>query len=182
MLRAFTLFLLLSLLLSYCARVAPNSQVPPTEDPESYEVYSVILNSFSKQHAKSMVIRAETKGEEMCLQPEKESKKLIGDAITNYVRLNGKTWPLQERFNIEQPYKLMKNAEVEKAIEGKPIFEFYLIELSAVGFNSEKTIAVVYMGYICGGLCGAGGFHVLQKKDGIWTPLKWKGDSCHWVA
>src|SRR5215831_16996742 len=106
MLRKFTLFWLLSLLLSCCARVAPNSQVPPTEDPDSYEVYSAILKSFSDKSAKSIVIKAQTNNYEMCLRPEKESGKLIGDAITGYIVLNKKTWPLQERFNIGRPYKL----------------------------------------------------------------------------
>jgi hypothetical protein len=56
------------------------------------------------------------------------------------------------------------------------------IELSAIGFNADKTVAVVYMGHLCGGLCGGGQFHVLQKKDGKWEPLKWQGKRCAWVS
>jgi hypothetical protein len=56
------------------------------------------------------------------------------------------------------------------------------IELSAVGFNATKTVAVVYMGHHCGSLCGGGGFHVLEKKNGQWVPLEWKGSSCGWAA
>lgn len=55
------------------------------------------------------------------------------------------------------------------------------IELSAVGFNTEKTVAVVYIGHNCGVLCGGGHFHVLQKREGKWQPLKWKGSSCAWA-
>ena len=56
------------------------------------------------------------------------------------------------------------------------------MELSAVGFNVNKTVAVVYMGHYCGALCGGGGFHVLKKKDGKWVALDWKGSSCAWAS
>ena len=57
-----------------------------------------------------------------------------------------------------------------------------LLEFSAVGFNPDKTIAVVYMGHSCGDLCGGGTFHVLEKIDGKWKPLEWKGSSCAWAS
>jgi hypothetical protein len=56
------------------------------------------------------------------------------------------------------------------------------IELSAVGFNVDKTVAVVYMGHHCGPLCGSGGFHVLEKKDGKWVALGWEGSGCAWAS
>jgi hypothetical protein len=40
------------------------------------------------------------------------------------------------------------------------------IELSAVGLNHDKTVAIVYVGHHCGGLCGGGGFRVLHKAEG----------------
>ena len=56
------------------------------------------------------------------------------------------------------------------------------VYLSAVGFNADKTVAVVSIGHWCGGLCGEGQYHVLQKKDGRWIPLEWKGDRCSWES
>jgi len=56
------------------------------------------------------------------------------------------------------------------------------IELSAVGFNHDKTVAIVYIGHHCGRLCGGGGFRVLRKAEGKWKGLTWKGGSCAWAS
>src|SRR5262249_227524 len=56
------------------------------------------------------------------------------------------------------------------------------IELSAVGFNPEKTVAVVYVGHHCGNLCAGGHFQVLLKKNGKWAPIEWKGIASAWAS
>jgi hypothetical protein len=56
------------------------------------------------------------------------------------------------------------------------------ITLSPVAFNAHKTIAVVYMDHSCGSLCGGGGFYVLEKKDGIWRNMRWRGTSRAWAS
>jgi len=43
-----------------------------------------------------------------------------------------------------------------------------LISFSNVGFNIHHTQAFVYGGYMCGGLCGAGYYFLLQKVNGRW--------------
>lgn len=55
-------------------------------------------------------------------------------------------------------------------------------KLDPVAFNADKTIAVVYMGHSCGSLCGGGTFYVLEKKDGIWSSMRWRGTSCAWAS
>jgi hypothetical protein len=163
------------------------------EDAEAYEVYSAIIPTgwlWQVQKAKTLVIQSETKGYKMCLQPEAESEKIIEQAISEYANLNEKTWLLQRQLNIEKPYELVPYDELRSALKQGWWENFYKqypnsggwIELSAVGFNADKTVAVVYMGHYCGSLCGAGGFHVLQKKDGKWAPLTWKGGSCGWES
>jgi len=52
------------------------------------------------------------------------------------------------------------------------------IVLSPVAFHGDKTVAVVYMGHSCGGDT----FYVLEKKDGIWKNLRWRGTSCAWAS
>ncbi len=136
------------------------------------------------------MIRAEAKGYEMCLRPEKESENIIGAAISEYVKLNKGSWLLKRKFGIDIPYELISSAELTSTFEQGGWERFYakypdsggLIELSAVGFNADKTVAVVYMGHSCGLLCGGGEFHVLQKRDGKWLPLSWRGMSCSWVS
>jgi hypothetical protein len=189
----FILPLISSLLLYQSSAVSTDNQPKPYEDAEAYEVYSTILPTewpWQVAKAKSLVIRSETKGYKMCLSPDEESEKIIGQAISQYVKLNEKTWLLKRGLNVEKPYELVPYEELSSALKQGWWENFYKqypnsggwIELSAVGFNADKTVAVVYMGHHCGGLCGGGGFHVLQKKDGKWAPLTWKGSSCSWVS
>src|SRR5262249_36062391 len=149
-----------------------------------YEVYSSILPSvwpWRVENAKTLVIHSETRAYTMCLRPDPESQQVIWQAISEYIKLNEKTSPIQRNFNIEKPYGLISTDELNR-MSGYPGWEqFYKqhpnsggrIELSAVGFNADKTVAVVYMGHHCGGFCGGGGFHILRKRDGKWEPLSW---------
>jgi len=185
--------LISSLLLFQNGATNKDAPLKSYEDAEAYEVYSAILPTewpWRVANAKSLVIQSETKGYKMCLLPEAESEEIIGPAISEYVKLNEKTWLLQERLNIEKPYKFITSDGLKIVFEHGDWEKFGKqypdsggwIELSAVGFNTDKTVAVVYMGHHCGMLCGGGGFHVLQKKDGKWEPLKWNGTSCSWAS
>jgi hypothetical protein len=190
------LLLISSLALSQDSAVKTDNPPKPYEDAEAYEVYSTIIPTGwlrQAQEVKTLVIRKETRAYKMCLRPEGESEKIIGEAISDYVKLSEKAWLLQQRLNIEKPYELIAYDELKLALKQGGWENFYKqypnsggywIELSAVGFNADKTVAVVYMEHRRAGLgLGSGGkFHVLQKQDGKWAPLKWKGRSCAWES
>jgi hypothetical protein len=188
------IFLLITLpLLPQSAGVTKDELPVSYTDADAYEVYSTIIPSewpLLVAHSKTLVITSSTKGYKMCLSPEQESAEIIGPAISDYVRLNEKTWLLQQKFSLERPYRMLSSDESKAIFKEGGWEDFYrqypdsggMIELSAVGFNTDKTVAVVYMGHSCGMLCGGGGFHVLQKKDGKWIPLKWRGLSCAWAS
>lgn len=188
----FTSLLILVLLL-FQGVISSSGKAPRYEDQEAYEVYSAILPSewpLRVAHAKTVIIQTETKGYEMCLRPEEEWQEKIGPAISDYVRSNAKPSLLQPGIKVEVPYRLIMADELKSAIQTAGWEGFYQrypdsggwMELSAVGFNVNKTVAVVYMGHHCGALCGGGGFHVLEKKDGKWVALDWKGSSCAWAS
>lgn len=193
MLKNFSLILMASLLFAQNAAVSKDDHPKPYEDEEAYAVYSAIIPTewpTTVAKAKTLAISRETRGYEMCLRPEGEWQGTVGPAISDYVKKNEKPMLLQNNFNLDVPYQLLTADEVKAAFAAGSWEGFYkqfpnsggLMELSAVGFNKGKTVAVVYMGHGCGGLCGGGGFHVLQKKDGKWIPLKWTGLSCSWVS
>jgi hypothetical protein len=192
MLGKVTSLLILALLLSQGV-ISSSDKAPLYEDQEAYEVYSAIIPlewPLRDAHAKTLIIQNETKGYEMCLRPEKEWQEKIGPAISNYVRSNAKPSLLQQRIKVGVPYRLIMADELRSTIQTAGWEGFYQrypdsggwMELSAVGFNVNKTVAVVYMGHHCGPLCGGGGFHVLEKKDGKWVALDWKGSSCAWAS
>ena len=162
------------------------------DDADAYEVYAAILPSewpLRVAHAKQLVILSETKSFQMCLKPA-ESEARVGPAISNYLELNKKKWLLLPKLSFELPYQFLEAGKIEALTKQGRWDEYYhqypdsggVIQISAVGFNPDKTIAVVYMGHSCGALCGGGTFHVLEKIDGKWKPLEWKGSSCAWAA
>ena len=194
MLQQVAVLLLMACFLPQNPVVTKDEPTTPYDDAEAYEVYSAILPSEWQARAaksKTLVILNATKAYKMCLIPEKESEELIGPAIADYVRLNEKPWLLQQQnFKQTPPPKLVSSEELKSLFERSKWAAFYrkyedsdgLIELSAVGFNADKTVAVVYMGHSCGVLCGGGRFHVMQKKDGKWVQLEWLGESCEWAS
>ena len=182
----------LALLLTQ-AVISSSGKAPLYEDEEAYEIYSAILPwewPLRDAHAKGLIIQTETKGYQMCLRPDNEWQEKIGPAISDYVRSNLKPSLLQPKIKVSVPYQLIIVDELTSALQTVGWEGFYQrypdsggwIELSAVGFNVDKTVAVVYMGHHCGPLCGGGGFHVLEKKDGKWVALDWKGSSCAWAS
>jgi hypothetical protein len=189
------LTLLIASLTHASQRIAPEAQTPIYDVVEAYEVYAAILPSewsWKDAKAKRLVIRANTTNSNMCLQPDADSAKLIGAAIANYVQQNQHAWLLQSRLKIEKPYVLLSPEGIKSTFDRSPggweaFYQMYpdsggIIDLSAVGFNADKTIPIVYSGHDCGSLCGGGGFSVLQKKAGKWESLPWKGSACAWVS
>ena len=97
------------------------------------------------------------------------------DAIAGFNRVQKKKWLLQRNFQIEKSYKLV-SSDVIKALPDHPPSLAASVVMSAVGFNHEKTRAIVYMGSSCGGLCGSWRFHLLEKVHGNWKEVP--GDMC----
>ena len=54
--------------------------------------------------------------------------------------------------------------------------------VSAVGFNDEKTRAMVYIENYCGLLCAGGQFYLLEKNDGQWVRPKMGISRCMWES
>jgi hypothetical protein len=183
-------WLLLTVLFAVPQTVHPTTEAPlePYDVKEAYEVYAAILPddwTWRVAHSTTLAILSETVAYKMCLDPDKESQSLLRSAIDDYITLNKKKWALQRQFEIEKPYELIAPEETWTSWEtfGKRHKGSNgWIELSAVGFNADKTIAIVYSGHHCGWLCGGGGFALLQKTDGKWQPLKWKGNACAWMS
>ena len=50
---------------------------------------------------------------------------------------------------------------------------------SPVGFSADGQFAVMYAGQYCGGLCGWGGFILLENESGVWVVV---GDKWLWVS
>jgi len=195
---AFALSLVVLSGVTQISQEAPSQEAAAYNDPDAYEVYSAILPQewpWRVAKAQALAIRTETEPYKMCGHPDSESdrpQQPLVAAIADYEKENQKEWLLQKQFEISKPYELVSKEEITTAFNegvglGWRTFNTRhpdshgWVELSAVGFDSSKTVAIVYVGHHCGGLCGGGTFHVLQKIDGKWMPVKW-GSFCMWVS
>jgi hypothetical protein len=168
----------------------------PYNDSEAYKVYEALLPTdwtLTVAHARRLLIQAETGSIDFCLKPAPESAELLQPLFDSFVALSKTSWLLQPKFNLSTPYEFASREDLQSFFkpggggwEGLarryPNSVHSYIVLSPVAFNGDKTMAVVYMGHSCGGLCGGGAFHVLEKKDGIWESMRWRGTSCAWAS
>lgn len=175
--------------------LAPESpgKAEPYDDPDADAIYAVILPTLwplANAKAEQLVTLRETRAYKMCLQPDPEWEPLLRPAMEDYLRLGRRIRLLQPLLRPTVPCIFLSREEIDGMMRksGGGWDEFYRrypksrgwIELSAVGFNADRTIAIVYAGWHCGWPCGGGSFHVLQKVGGKWRPLEWQGTWCSW--
>jgi len=175
----FRSLLMIFVLLSSLILVSQDAQhelVAPYENADAYDVYDAILSIDAASATSPLVISAVTEPSGMCLKPEGEWKRLLMPAIADYNEQNEKTYRLQPKFRMKQQYELLAKQEIYARF--KHPGEGGWVVLSAVGFNRQRTVAILWVSTGCPGLCGSGTFHVLHKIEGKWKPLEWKGKSC----
>jgi len=162
------------------------STAQPYDEPDAYHIYSLLLpEEESYGFAKgTLIIQEETESNAAvvgaCLNPE--AAKQFKDAISDYERFRTKPWLLQWKFKIEKPYEIVNSktiARLEASDQPRPKSGGHIF-ISPVGFNRGKTLAIVYTGSICGGLCGSSKFHLLKKVNGQWKEVS--GVTCVTVS
>ncbi|HEX8175441.1 MAG TPA: hypothetical protein VF543_10000 [Pyrinomonadaceae bacterium] len=96
------------------------------------------------------------------------------------VKSQNDTSRLEPKLSIKIKYLLVKDEELDalfkdnvmggwEAFERKYPKSSGFLTFSRVGFNSDKSQALVYKSWSCGGLCGGGGYILLTKKKGVWV-------------
>jgi hypothetical protein len=154
----------------------------PYEVADAYEIYSLLLpgeQSYGFAQG-TLVIQEETLAsvelDDNCLTPQ--AAREFKDAIEDYKRHN-KPMVLQRRYKIDRPYELVTTETIGNFIRDFNWDEFYkrypgsggIIMMSAVGFNRQRTLAIVYTWSTCNNLCGRGSFNLLKKAHGKWVSV-----------
>jgi hypothetical protein len=162
------------LLLSVASPVAQESPATqPYDDADAYRIYSLLLPheeaySFAKD---ALMIQENAVPEDIsgaCLRQTDASR--FKGAIAGYNRTNKTKWLFQRQFQIAKPYRIV-SAKVISALPDHPQGAVSFVRMSAVGFNREKTQAIVFVKSSCGGLCGPWRFHILKKAHGKWSEI-----------
>jgi hypothetical protein len=150
----------------------------PYDVAEAYQVYSAIISKVSPNpETNTWFIRIDTLPTDRSLddQAREQWKQTRGadTALDDYLKVNGNTWLLQRKFTLPNPYRLVTRDQLKAMFpphfRGGNFGELWL-ELSGVGFNADKTVAVVYMDHVCTSqcCCAEGNCYVLQKQNGKW--------------
>jgi len=188
----------LALALSGCGnRARIQSHIPANtglyEDSEGYVVLSTLLGGASQEtHSASIRINLLTHVEstsgvnslEDCMKVPEEFR----EAANDYERRAKTPYMLKSKFSINTQYDLVGETRIVGTTRKPPSTTdkdvpakmssgtFYL---SPVGFDANHTHAIVYKNYLCGNLCGWGGFHLLVKNAGRWEEAK-DVTACAW--
>ena len=160
---------------------------------EIYEVYSAVLpmDSWYWENSKVILILADIPPREWPIGSPREA--LHGDTkftesfepiFTSFDMANKTAMTLHSDLRVAKPIRLVSRAELDATFQSPsgtnvgdgwegfrhhfPDSAGYLI-LSAVGFNADRTIALVYEEHRCGGLCGAARYFILQKREEGWV-------------
>jgi hypothetical protein len=164
-------------------------------NPEAYKVYEALLpTDWTVAHARRLLLQAQTGSKlDFCLKPDPESAALLQPIFDSFITLTNTTWLLPPSFKLSIPSESASSEDLqaffkpggagwEGLAKRYPASAHSNIVLSPVAFNADNTIAVVYMGPSYGSLCGGGTSYVLEKKDGIWRSMRWRGTSCAWAS
>ena len=189
-LKVLVLFAVLPIITAHPQEQQP--QVPkPYEDANAYQIYSLLLpNEEASSFAKgTLVVQEQTVSSAFSREcVTREVARTFKDAIVDFQRVNQTEWLLQRQFVSDKPYELV-NREMLTALfkEGGwnafgkryPGSGGYTV-MSAVGFNKEKSLAIVYSGSSCGNLCGSWSLHLFSKRRGKWVAVP--GVTCATVS
>jgi hypothetical protein len=175
-------------------------------DADEYAVISVIINDWGRHKSDdsdtsklTLLIKDATepwKGfgddfESFAAGLKESSKELLAETIEDYKIKNKGPHKLSARFDTKARYALVDADEIDGffRVKGPGGWEdFYkkypksggFVTFSRVGFNSDRTQALVYQSHSCGGLCGGGSCLLFEKKGGVWVEKGAVGGS--WVS
>lgn len=186
--------------LSLDQRASPRVPAKDITDPDAYSVYRAVIPHewpVRVANAKRLVIAREAATYDQCLPTGPPMGAEWRPVLENYKAENEGVRHLLADRDLGIPY-IVQPLEELNAFFTPPAgnFErgwsnFYrrypdsggYMEVSAVGFNTTKTRALVYVSHHCGGLCGGGSHHLLEKGDGGWQRANLKDvKMCIWMS
>jgi len=186
-------FLLTSLAL--CRPCALTASVQSDSDgvsEEEYEIYSSIIKQFYVEpRTKQLIIEERTfrydfgGGEDEPWREKYKGVTIDGSAADDYEAKNGNKWLLnKDSFKLPVKTSLITDDDLKTIFHGNwgdlQWINFYrrfpdsrgFIMLSRIGFNTQHTQGLMYVGSRCGPGCGDIHFLLLEKINGAWSIKK----------
>jgi len=158
-------------------------------EEEKYAVLSAVINAMYIEGETSLLVIANDGPctEEQLQAPDQQHSEelenfafaglpgLKSETIMNYHDGMRGCHRLLREFDIPATYVLVDRSESNRLFDGgwSQFHEKYpgssgVLDFSEVAFDFEQRQALVRVSRNCGGECGAGGFVLLKKVDGVW--------------
>jgi hypothetical protein len=171
-------------------RVQSNSDAGVSD--EEYEIYSAAIKQMYVQpETKLLIIEERTFRYDFASEndePWREKKKgltIDQSAAEDYEARNSQHWLLNKAsFKLPVKINLITDLDLKAIFHGNwgelQWINYYrrfpdsrgFVMLSRIGFNTERTQALLYVGSRCGPGCGDIHFLLLEKANGTWTTKK----------
>jgi len=157
-------------------------------ETEEYNVYSAVLRRLHRPPANKsmMIVNHSLSPVDHDLLFDKSNRDEPFPSIitlTNYIKVNKQAREISDEFDTEYKHAMLSKKELEDIFKDgccgwNLFYERYpgssgYVSFSRVGFNGNATQALVYVVCVCGGLCGTGGYVLLEKKGGTWRTQRW---------
>jgi hypothetical protein len=172
------------------SRVQTESETGVSE--EEYEIYSsVIKQLYVEPNTKHVMIEERTFRYDFSVEddePWREKKKGVNidvSAADDYEIKNSRQWLLNKNsFKLPAKTSLITDLDLKAIFHGRwgelQWINYYrrfpdtdgFVMLSRIGFNSEHTQALMYVGSRCGPGCGDIHFILMEKVNGAWVTKK----------
>jgi hypothetical protein len=122
----------------------------------------------------------DTKANDLGIKGDRKFMRAWAAAMEDYTNQNRNNKIIVRHLPIDTTYELLSGSKILKPDTGSPGWEgFYerypsaggFYSFSAIGFNHQRTRAIVWMNYACGGLCGTGTYHFFEKTGDAWREV-----------
>jgi len=171
-----------------------STQKAPVRDysePDAAEVYGALSALQSKR---PFLFLSTTVKPRICSVSEEKARQIkdpaFREAMNAFRDVNEHVWDLSRMLKDRNTISEEELDETFKpgVLDGwKQFHQKYpqslgYFALSAIGFNSAHTVAVVYSEGHCGGLCGAGGFKYFRRTSKGWQRVNTELPRCDWIS
>lgn len=159
---------------------------------EEYEIYSsVIKQIYVQPNTKQLIVEERTFRYDFGSEndePWRDKRKgltIDESAVEDYETKNSRQWLLNKAsFKLPVKTNLITDLDLKAIFHGNwgdlEWINYYrrfpdsrgFVMLSRIGFNTQHTQALLYVGSRCGPRCGDIHFLLLEKANGTWTTKK----------
>jgi hypothetical protein len=169
--------------------------VKPYEDPDAYSIYAILLQT--EKHS-FFVIQSETEYfpsatcRNIGIKGDRSFQKTWGAVLKDYSdqlrtpRLLARNIPTEATYELLPEKKIRAIFKPERRWEA--FYELYPLShggyywFSPVGFDPQKTHAIVTINHLCGMLCGGGEPRFFEKVGGKWHEVSVKATMSVWFS